>query len=71
MTRRKPIPYFVGQCVDDALMSNTTALRALKDAIRNNSLTDPEILRRLAQAVDAIHSANQALQAAKSPERRD
>ncbi len=63
--RRKTLPYFRVQRIDEALMANAMALRILNTAVIMK-LPAEEMLRTIAQAIDLVHQSNEALMVAKA-----
>lgn len=61
MSKRKPLPYSASQAIDQALMANSQAVRALIPLVRGESLSAEERMRRLAEAVHQVHESTLAL----------
>ena len=64
--RRKPLPYVAGQLVDQAIMENSDAIRALLPLVRGEELSPEEHMRLLAEAVHRIYSSTLALKEART-----
>ncbi len=63
-TRRKVLPYYRIQRIDEALMVNAMTLRILNNVVIMK-LSSEEMLRAIAQAIDLVHQNDRALMLAK------
>jgi hypothetical protein len=66
MARRKPLPYAASQLVDEALMQNSDAVRALMPLINGKELSPEEHMRLLAKAIHHLHESTLALKEARA-----
>jgi hypothetical protein len=69
MTRRKPLPYAATWMVDQSIMADTEALRALKPIVSDERMTNLEMLRRVGMAIGEIHEAIDYLREIKGDDR--
>lgn len=67
MAKRKPLPYAAAQLIDDALMANAEAQRALRTVV-DKQTTQPELYRLLAKAVIELNKSSAALKEARNIE---
>jgi hypothetical protein len=65
MVRRRPLPYAASQLVDQALMENSDAIRALLPLVRGENVSPEERMRLLAEAIHRIHESTAALREAR------
>lgn len=65
MAKRRPLPYAAQMLVDQALMENADAMRALLPLVRGEALSPEEKMRLVAEAVHRLHESTAALREAR------
>jgi hypothetical protein len=61
MTKRKRLPYAATGLLDEALMANAEALRALAPLLEGTRMDALDLAVRIGRAVHAIHTNDRAI----------